>query len=237
MPWLPDEHGGGDNGDQQRADEKRAPLPGGGHVARRRSHPDPSRRSSEARSPGRERSAIEARDPLRDSGRSAAPMRAAHQVAGRQRGRLDADDGGDHGGTSVADKRPASRDHLVEDACQTKRCPFVRRRRVPRSARAPCMGACPERFHRQSARGSSSAAGRGRRTPQSLSLARPKSRSFAPARRQHHVARFQVAVNDVFSVECVQRLRDLYGDDEGLIKGNRRHARDARRASHPRGAP
>ena len=52
-------------------------------------------------------------------------------------------------------------------------------------------------------------------------LGETEVQELGPASRQHHVAGFQVAVNDVLLVERVERLRDLCGDDQRLIEGNR----------------
>ena len=152
-PWLPTNTAAGDNGDHRaRRPSTRAPAPGGGPRRHARSRPAPSaaiQRSSVARS----------RAVCQRSSGSFARQRPTSRskwawhtrLQGRQRGRLDADDGGDQGGTRVADKWPAPGDHLVEDHAKRKDVRSWVDVPVPRSARAPCTGACPGRFHRRSA--------------------------------------------------------------------------------------
>ena len=43
-------------------------------------------------------------------------------------------------------------------------------------------------------------------------FARPKSSSFAPVSRQHHVARLEVAMDDAGAMRAVERVGDLDGD-------------------------
>src|SRR5476649_600685 len=50
--------------------------------------------------------------------------------------------------------------------------------------------------------------------------ARPKSRSFAGS-RQHHIARLQIAVNDSRAMRAVECVRDLGGDGQAFLQGQR----------------
>ena len=111
---------------------------------------------------------------------------------------------------ALAFERLATGRHLVRSACRTRRCRCARPRPFLRAAPAPCIGSVPRivpsavslRWSNDSVDIDAAASSAG--TPRQAEVEELRAR-----RRQHHVARLQIAMHDPLTVRMIERARDL----------------------------
>ena len=172
---------------------------------------------------------------LREARADDAIERGVHQrLRGRDRRRVLLQNRAEETRLALADERAPAREHLVEDAAKRPdvrarvglfALHHLRRHVLIRSENRPLH--CQRRRHR---RGRRHQRGGGRAGGRSAGhdLREAEVEELDPGRREHHVAGFQVAVEDALAVRRVQRARDLNGPRQRLLDRNR-SLRDTRR--------